>query len=46
MELLKDYNCTINYHPGKANIVANVVSRKAIDSLTYVQKLQFPLLVK
>ena len=29
MELLKDYDITILYHPGKANVVANALSRKA-----------------
>ncbi|KAL2252041.1 UNVERIFIED_CONTAM: Retrovirus-related Pol polyprotein from transposon [Sesamum indicum] len=33
MELLKDYDCTIDYHPGKANIVADVLSRKTVDHL-------------
>ena len=28
LELVKDYDCTINYHPGKANVVADVLSRK------------------
>ena len=27
-ELLKDYDCEILYHPGKANVVADAVSRK------------------
>jgi hypothetical protein len=28
IELIKDYDCTIEYHPGKANVVADVFSRK------------------
>nr|GEX49902.1 putative reverse transcriptase domain-containing protein [Tanacetum cinerariifolium] len=28
LELLSDYDCEICYHPGKANIVANALSRK------------------
>ena len=28
LELIKDYDCTINYHPRKANVVANALSRK------------------
>ena len=28
LELIKDYDCSINYHPGKANVVVDALSRK------------------
>nr|GEY11856.1 putative reverse transcriptase domain-containing protein [Tanacetum cinerariifolium] len=28
LELLSDYDCEIRYHPGKANVVANTLSKK------------------
>ncbi|KAL2226758.1 UNVERIFIED_CONTAM: Transposon Tf2-12 polyprotein [Sesamum indicum] len=31
--LLKDYDCTIDYHPGKANIITDALSRKTVDQL-------------
>ena len=29
MELIKDYDMKLHYHPGKANVVANALSRKS-----------------
>lgn len=29
LELVKDYNCVINYHPGKADVVADTLSSKS-----------------
>ena len=46
MELLKDYDCTIDYHPGKANVVADALSRKSTGSLAYMQTIQLPLIVE
>ena len=34
LELFKDYNCIIDYHPGKANIVADALSRKTMVAMS------------
>jgi hypothetical protein len=33
LELIKGYDCEINYHPSKANVVADVLSKKSIVEL-------------
>ena len=38
MELLKDYDCTIDYHPGKANVVVDALSRKSTGSFNRVAR--------
>ncbi|XP_070034838.1 uncharacterized protein [Nicotiana tomentosiformis] len=36
LELLKDYDVDILYHPGKANMVADALSRRSMGSLSYL----------
>ena len=45
MELLKDYDITILYHPGKANVVADALSRKvgSMGSLAHLHVSRRPL---
>ena len=46
MELIKDYDCTIEYHPGKANVVADALSWKPEGSYAYLQTVYLPLLIE
>ncbi|KAJ4717010.1 Retrotransposon protein, putative, Ty3-gypsy subclass [Melia azedarach] len=45
LELVKDYDCTINYHPGKANVVADALSRKSVGSLATLLTTQKQILL-
>ena len=46
LELLKDYDCTIEYHPGKANVVADALSRRPSSSVAHLRAGYLPLLVE
>ncbi|TYJ99707.1 ty3-gypsy retrotransposon protein [Cucumis melo var. makuwa] len=43
LELVKDYDCEIFYHPGKANVVADALSRKVSHSAALITR-RAPLL--
>ncbi|XP_070058101.1 uncharacterized protein [Nicotiana tomentosiformis] len=45
LESLKDYDITILYHPGKANVVVDALSRKAenVGSLVFISAVERPL---
>ena len=44
--MIKDYDCTIEYHPGKANVVADSLSWKPKGSYAYLQIVYLPLLIE
>ena len=46
VEFLKDYDCTIEYHPGKANTVADALSRKSGASIAHVRAVTLPMLLE
>ncbi|RVW14475.1 hypothetical protein CK203_117222 [Vitis vinifera] len=37
IELLKDFDCIIQYHLGKANAMADALSRKSVGSLAAIK---------
>jgi hypothetical protein len=38
--LIKDYDLGINYHPGKANVVADELSRKKYFNATFAKSIR------
>ncbi|KAI5338448.1 hypothetical protein L3X38_017719 [Prunus dulcis] len=45
LELIKDYDCMIEYHPDRANVVANAFSKKSSRSLAHLRMAYLPILV-
>jgi hypothetical protein len=43
LELIKDYDLEINYHPRKANVVADTLSQRSHVSQLVVDSLSFQL---
>jgi hypothetical protein len=43
LELIKDYDPGINYHLGKANVVADALSHKKYCNATFVRRMQLEL---
>jgi hypothetical protein len=43
LELIKDYDLGINYHPGKANVVVDALSRRSHVSQLVMDSIPFEL---
>ena len=46
MELINDYDCTFEYHPGKVNVVADALSRKSVASISHICAVRVPQLAE
>ena len=46
VELIMDYECTIEYHLRKANVVADALSRKSTGSISHLKAVYLPRLVE
>ena len=46
IELIKDYDCIIDYHPKKANVVADALSRKSTATLSRIKVVYLSLMVE
>ena len=45
MELIKDYDQVIDYHPGKVNVVVGALSQKSSVTLVHIRIAYVPLLL-
>ena len=43
LELIKDYDLEIHYHPGKANVVADALSRKSQVNMMVAHSMSYEL---
>jgi hypothetical protein len=43
LELIKDYDLGINYHPGKANVLADALSQRSHLNQLIVEQMPFDL---
>ena len=46
IELIKDYECTIQYHHGKAKVVAYALSRRPMSSISHLKAMHLPRLIE
>ena len=46
MNLIKDYECTIQYHHGKAKVVADALSRRPMSSISHLKAVHLPRLIE